>query len=410
MRAISYSGERPVITSRERVGVTVFVIFLVLCDLNFDYWSIAVMFFGIALGFVYKDELSVRSANAVGVIGAAISLFVLFYLAAHGVDGKSSFAVIKDILFVAKIFLLLLFSVALLKLVSLQLLVRVTIIYGAFVALAYLALLPVYFNLGLLDLSSVDRFGKTAPHLSYAIPIAIGFMILGLGRFSWARLLIMVIAVAISLERRLWLVLLCAFLIYFLVRSPSKALIFTFLGAVVFLVISFVPVGVAENYTLSGVLNEVYSTDFEDRTAINRKWRAYELFMGVAALKAAGLYGWFLGFGPGYLLDLGLTIQLGSREFSDIPIFHNGYLFLFLKFGGVGFFLFVLSVLFLGWRSLENDHYASLRKFLALSLLGVTFVAAGIFGHADANVFLLFLFSAWLSPGGLRVVGGKSAR
>jgi hypothetical protein len=95
---------------------------------------------------------------------------------------------------------------------------------------------------------------------------------------------------------------------------------------------------------LQNVFWEQFSFSFADSYDLNAKYRAFEALAALNTYLAGG--GWNLLFGNGFgkMVDLGTLMTLGlpgkQTDFQYIPILHNGYLYLLVKTGLVGFLLY----------------------------------------------------------------------
>lgn len=138
---------------------------------------------------------------------------------------------------------------------------------------------------------------------------------------------------------------------------------------------------------LNSSLTEISVQDYRSESDINTNWRGYESFMGLKQISAGSLGEIILGQGFGALAPLGITIKLGGKEFTEIPIFHNGYITIILKTGFLGLFIYIL---FLGRILISNVKRSStnFKKNLAINL-----------SAAFAIILFLttFIISGWLN-------------
>lgn len=95
-------------------------------------------------------------------------------------------------------------------------------------------------------------------------------------------------------------------------------------------------------YQIARSLTEIAISDHTDWYDINKNWRGFEAYQGIITYFNGSTLQILFGQGFGALVDLGFYIKLGGDiEYRFIPVFHNGYVYLLLKTGLVGLFLFI---------------------------------------------------------------------
>lgn len=151
-------------------------------------------------------------------------------------------------------------------------------------------------------------------------------------------------------------------------------------------------------------INEIVMRDYYEPRDINKNWRGFESYKAFLSFRAGNLYQMLLGHGMGSTIDLGRYILLGKNEMRNIPLLHNGYLYVLVKFGIIGVFLLVYMLIKiikygLAYERSVFDHddilASRLMVGLGVSLIVSTFVIAGIFnGNMAPLVVLSAMFSS----------------
>lgn len=155
----------------------------------------------------------------------------------------------------------------------------------------------------------------------------------------------------------------------------------------------------------SRVGEEVELHPYSNMSEINDNWRGFEGYKALQSYRSMNPVEQCFGGGFGKLVDLGFSMDLGgTTEIQEIPILHNGYLYLLVKTGIIGlalFFAFVAQVLLRGRNLLKSrSHEARLCGSLFL-WSGLTFlltqgVITGIYnkGVLAPNLVLLGITTA----------------
>ena len=154
------------------------------------------------------------------------------------------------------------------------------------------------------------------------------------------------------------------------------------------------------NQFFNKFLNIFYETSFGNystRVEINEKWRGYESYRALLTFRNGNWFEYIFGQGFGTLIDLDYKIRLGENNFWEIPILHNGYLYLLVKTGFVGVFcyLFFLYKLFFVKNSflVSNTSIIPIIRGGALILILSTYVNAGIYNKSAFIPLLLIIGS-----------------
>lgn len=88
-------------------------------------------------------------------------------------------------------------------------------------------------------------------------------------------------------------------------------------------------------------LDEVSVEEYSDKSDIALHWRGYESYRALVDFKEGNVFQQIFGQGLGATIDLGLYMKLGDAEFRYIPVLHNGYLYVLVKFGLLGLLIYI---------------------------------------------------------------------
>jgi len=149
-------------------------------------------------------------------------------------------------------------------------------------------------------------------------------------------------------------------------------------------------------------LSELMIQDYSKKSEINANWRGFEAYRAWLTYKSGSSVEKILGQGFGTLIDLGFVMPLGGNKMQMIPITHNAYMYILLKFGVVGFLLygfFLVSLMknkkMFKMGSAGHDHLLlqPLMTSIAWVLLLTTFVISGVFNLFQLDAVLILLGS-----------------
>jgi O-antigen ligase len=132
---------------------------------------------------------------------------------------------------------------------------------------------------------------------------------------------------------------------------------------------------------------------------VSTYWRGYETYMAFQQYKDGNAFQLFFGQGLGVLIDLNISIAFGAEEFDRIPIMHNGYMYLLVKFGIAGLFIYVaqcIRFLVLGMNAFADDEYeqrlmGAFIVSMSVMIMLLTFANAGFFNKNSMIPVLFFL-------------------
>lgn len=148
-------------------------------------------------------------------------------------------------------------------------------------------------------------------------------------------------------------------------------------------------------------VDEVLFRDYSEMRDINQHWRGFESYRAMKDFQDGSVFEKIFGQGLGATVDLGFYMQLGGNEFRYIPVLHNGYMYVLVKFGLIGLLLYLVFIFKLitaitylrKSNACSNDELLASRIVAAMgwSLLLTTFVIAGAFNNSTMLSSLLLL-------------------
>ncbi|MCG0045539.1 hypothetical protein [Priestia aryabhattai] len=149
----------------------------------------------------------------------------------------------------------------------------------------------------------------------------------------------------------------------------------------------------------SSSFNEIKMDNYSTITDINHNWRGYEGFRALKEYNNYDTFGKIVGGGLGKLIDLNLTISLAGKQYSKVPIIHNGYMYIVVKSGMVGIFLYLLyiySIVRTGiYSSKVNlkgyDFIGRLTMAIGITILIITYFNTGMYKPDSAYDYLLII-------------------
>ena len=149
------------------------------------------------------------------------------------------------------------------------------------------------------------------------------------------------------------------------------------------------------------MINELTVSNYEVVSDIHMNWRGYESFKVLEVYNAGSIYDKFLGRGWGKSVPLDTVVTLDGKQFSEITMFHNGYLFILLKAGIVGLGVYAMYFLALIAYAYKKKHRRThdvglMVIALVISLLFLTMVNMGplnIYSTTSISMLIGMLFS-----------------
>ena len=350
-------------------------------------------------------------------------LAFIFVLGMRGFTINAPYDAFKDAWYVLKIVLLLATGYYLMYLVKNHLLLyRAIALSGAYAAIWHLSQVVIEF--GPTKTMQDVRLSGIIGYFLTAIALA---LLLGSNRiykrlgFSLACYLLLVSICATSLAISLSRTYIIGFLALFLILRIRnlRELSMLLVASVVVILISITmldspdeslsPANASLGDKLLNSLTEVMVSDYDDLASINDRWRGFEAYKALNTFLGTSTINQSIGGGFGALVDIGLVMNLNGAELQFLPMLHNGYLYVLVKYGMVGIVFYAILFRRL-WRTEFNGtsnmaEYLFFRRFsrglIVVTLLS-TFVITGIFNKEilDSIIFLLgtMLFYGHLSP------------
>jgi len=179
--------------------------------------------------------------------------------------------------------------------------------------------------------------------------LLIGFKLRKQSSFFGICLIILLLLVVILTQSRTSLLLLIiAGFIYIYTRVKVS---WQILYVAVF-ILGFLAFSTIQNITMGGVdnsnlflklissLGELKIANY-DRIEAGYHWRGFENFLALQSYSSFDFFSKLFGGGFGYLLPLPFEMTLAGNVYDEIPFIHNGYMFLLLKVGGIGFLFYI---------------------------------------------------------------------
>lgn len=88
-------------------------------------------------------------------------------------------------------------------------------------------------------------------------------------------------------------------------------------------------------------LREVVTAKYNNMKELNMNWRGYETSRAINTFDSGSIKQKILGHGFGSMVDLGITMNLAGTDYKKIPVLHNGYAYILVKTGILGFLLYI---------------------------------------------------------------------
>lgn len=148
-------------------------------------------------------------------------------------------------------------------------------------------------------------------------------------------------------------------------------------------------------------IDEILIQDYSEMRDINQHWRGFESYRAMKDYQESHIFEKIFGQGLGAKIDLGFYMQLGGNEFRYIPVLHNGYMYVLVKFGlaGLIFYLMFLLKLVMTISYIKNskefgNNELNISRMIAAvgwALMLTTFVISGAFNKSTMLPALIIL-------------------
>jgi hypothetical protein len=391
-----------------RYQFSLFLIFMTLSSIGFREAALAVPLISLFMFAHGKIKHSVFILNKTLFVCLLLTLIPFSVGIIQGIlHGNDTYTYFKDGFVYISILILIIYAYVMSRSSQTRKYYSAVIVFGLCAAAFYAVTSLIYYQLGWIDFSTNDTFGKTTPPLLYEVGFAFAIILINKDAVSvWLKyplLLFLGAVILLSLERRLFLIALLSIYVY---SYYTKRLLL--IGALpIFLVIliltdTLLNLNIINSIRLTLVENivEIYPSEFVEQKDVLLNWRAYEAMMGLQMWLQGGWNTILFGHGFGANIGLGLEVKLDNVIVDEVPLVHNGYIYLLVKTGIVGLtgFLSLMLFLFSKWSSsakVSGEEDSLLPMFL-LAILSLTLIASGLFGHSDIYVvFLLVLMKVF---------------
>lgn len=133
-------------------------------------------------------------------------------------------------------------------------------------------------------------------------------------------------------------------------------------------------------------------TQYAGYNTANEYYRSYESTMAFDTYKTGNDIEFIFGHGLEKQVDLKQYILLGEIFRKEIPITHNGYPYMLIRFGILGvisYFFFFLRTFFIGFRKRKFKFFHILSIGISLSLIMSNYVIYGFFNLEIAMIWAL---------------------
>lgn len=154
----------------------------------------------------------------------------------------------------------------------------------------------------------------------------------------------------------------------------------------------------------SNSLSEIHIEEYRTIQDINHNWRGYEAYRALIEYDKFDNLQKVIGGGLGKLIDLNLTIMLAGKIYREVPIIHNGYMYILVKTGVLGILLylyFLYAVIKDGFnlqrKALNKNNKMLGRLMIAtgFSVLVTTYINTGMYKPESAYEYLLLMGSLY---------------
>lgn len=376
------------------------LIFLMAMTILFEpeYYSAIYLLFIIYYVFIYGFVLTKED---VGVIFPLLGVFLIGFFYAHD---NAFIEIYKDVWYIFKIIGC--FFVGLIvsrNMRDIKLFLNYFLYFGLVVSVVYLYK---YYSS---DLSGIDftmKFGLI-PLIAAACPALIyckNSAIIGGDYKKLTILSIILLAFFFSYSRT---AIFCVIILVFALNGgfdDKKKLLFWGFWVVVvttgltYIMPAYDPNDISFLGKMTNSFNEISFVDGSDEVEMISNWRGFEAFMANKKYIEADILRKLFGHGYGSSVDLGLFVEMGNgMTFRYLPILHNGYYHVLVKYGMVGLILYIYFIGRIFFRINFVHEDIMINRFLmgiGVVYLYTSLVITGLFNknHLDAYVLLLGVF------------------
>jgi hypothetical protein len=157
---------------------------------------------------------------------------------------------------------------------------------------------------------------------------------------------------------------------------------------------------------LPDFVNEVLPVQRYTNYDINNFWRGYETYNAFAYVLSQGTLQTIFGTGLHTSLPLNQTLVVNGEGLVAIPIFHNGFSFVFFRAGILGLSLFALFHRSLAVRldrsclsqpSVGDDSFVLLSQAMLVTMVLLTPATAGLLNYGESGATTAVLIGAGIA-------------
>lgn len=283
--------------------------------------------------------------------------------------------------------------------------IRLIIFVGTFLSVSYVTMAVLRFGFLLFDYTVQIRSSVGVGNAITVIAASILFIspkieqLDFISNLKFRKLLIAINVLAIILfSSRTYYAVLIIMVVIMLLPIYRRNIIKLFLSSVVILSIVFVLLNMFKgNFVVDKILQsttEITITTDLDEENIYLNYRGYETKAALDDFEKSNTINKIFGSGFGKLIDLGLYVQLADSDWRYIPVLHNGFVYMLVKVGYVGcflFFIFFISIMNLAKTVFKHSELLSVLLIgVLVSLCFTNYVISGIFNVELALLIIMF--------------------
>lgn len=376
----------------------------------------------VVIMFLVRKDLKLNKA----LVRLCMPLVFLLLVGSIFAYKNTAYDVEKDIWYILKIVLWI--SVGFMSMTyikSFKALCRLIIIAGALLAIYHLVRVVIHINV--LNISELYHLREDLG-ISGSLLSILSLVLLVVKRrlfvfpFSLYVILVMLMSLSVLLSvSRVYLVI--SFVLFLLLKgkdvfSMKGVLVLSSVFAIVFIAVITNPDSQLIT-KFENSINEIAVSDYTNKSDINANWRGFEAYRALVTFMSGNAAEKVFGQGLGALIDIGFTMKLGGNDMRFIPMTHNGYMAILVKYGLLGIFIyfyFIYKLLYYKVPQKQNSEEVKVAKKLIASvgiiIFLTTFVISGLFNiyQLDGTLTILGALVYYVSSNQENFFGGRSSR
>ena len=355
-----------------------------------------------------------------GLILLVSPFFLLFLLGMLEAHRYPLFDVMKDVWYLAKVVFSLAAGYLLMQhLRSFQQMCRLVVFAAVIAAIFHLIKVLSVFQSGI----SLMVLGYQAGNADFITTVGLGLLVgirqvrqfISFNKWSFYLSLVLCAGSLLTSSSRTNII---SFTLMLLVLRgwgrPNLKSLFTLASLGVVLAVAFISGVVEINQDETSLLGkfahsitEVTIRNYDDMNDISQDWRGFESYRAYQTYLDGSIFEKAFGQGCGALVDLGIYMTLSGADYKYIPVLHNGYMYVLVKYGLLGVMIYLYFMFRLIRVDLRVYHQQSIDFVLShrlISALGWTilfasFVVAGVFNISvfDSSLVILGASVAWFN-------------